>query len=309
MLYSISPFVQQVFNGISLGSVYALVAIGYSMVYGIIGMINFAHGEIYMIGAYVGLLTLTVLLSFSWKFYPIFMVIIMILVAIIVTGAYGFAVERIAYRPVRKSQRLIALISAIGTSIFLQNLIALAQGARDRAIPNIIIGSIQFNIIGDFKVIMSYSRLLIIATMVLLMIALSILTKYSRSGLASRACSEDIYMANLLGIDTNRIISLSFVVGAALAAVGGVLISLTTGKINPFIGFIAGMKAFTAAVLGGIGSLPGAMFGGLLLGLIETLSSAYISSQYKDIITFSLLILILSFRPTGLFGTPNIEKI
>ncbi len=308
MYYLIPPLLQQIFNGISLGAIYALIAIGYSMVYGIIGMINFAHGEVYMIGAYVGLLTLTVVSSIG-KINAIFLVFIMLLVSTLVTGIYGFTIERIAYRPLREGPRLVVLISAIGTSIFLQNLIALGQGARDRAIPNIITGAFQFNIGSDFEIVISYSRLMIIIITILLMLVLNIFIKHSRAGLASRACSQDIAMTNLLGIDTNRIVSLLFTIGAILAAIGGVLISLTTGRINPFIGFIAGIKAFTAAVLGGIGSLPGAMLGGILLGLIETLSSAYISSQYKDVITFSLLILVLLLRPTGFFGKPDIEKI
>ncbi|ANN66875.1 high-affinity branched-chain amino acid ABC transporter permease LivH [Bordetella bronchialis] len=299
---------QQFFNGLSLGAIYALIAIGYTMVYGIIGMINFAHGEIYMIGAYVGLVTLTAIGAQSGTPVPL-IVAAMLIVAMAVTGVYGFAVERVAYRPLRSSPRLVALISAIGMSIFLQNWVALGQGARDMAVPNIIFGAVSFKMGENFDVTVPYSRIMIIVVTVVLMIGLSLFIKYSRMGRASRACSQDMHMANLLGIDTNRVISFTFVLGAVLAAVGGVLIALTIGKLNPFIGFIVGIKAFTAAVLGGIGSIPGAMLGGALLGLVETFAAAYISSQYKDIIAFLLLVLILLFRPTGLLGKPEVEKV
>ncbi|PWF25369.1 high-affinity branched-chain amino acid ABC transporter permease LivH [Corticimicrobacter populi] len=304
----IPQFTQQLFNGLSLGAIYALIAIGYTMVYGIIGMINFAHGEIYMIGAYVGLVTLTALGTQGSLPIPV-LVAVMLLVAMAVTGIYGFAVERVAYRPVRGGPRLVALISAIGMSIFLQNWVALGQGARDVAVPAVITGAMRFSMGGDFEVTVPYSRIMIILVTVALMIALSLFIKFSRMGRASRACSQDMHMANLLGIDTNKVISFTFVLGAMLAAVGGVLIALTIGKLNPFIGFIAGIKAFTAAVLGGIGSIPGAMLGGVLLGLAETFAAAYISSQYKDIVAFSLLVLILLFRPTGLLGKPEVEKV
>lgn len=299
--------IQQVFNGLSLGAIYALIAIGYTMVYGIIGMINFAHGEIYMIGAYVGLVTLTAFGTSSGVPLP-FVIAAMLVIAMVVTGIYGYSVERIAYRPVRGGPRLVALISAIGMSIFLQNWVALGQGARDQAVPSLITGALQLHI-GEFDVTLPYSRMLIIVVTVALMAALTLFIKNSRMGRASRACSQDMKMASLLGIDTNRVISFTFVLGAMLAAVGGVLIAITIGKLNPFIGFIAGIKAFTAAVLGGIGSIPGAMLGGVLLGLAETFAAAYISSQYKDIVAFSLLVLILLFRPTGLLGKPEVEKV
>ena len=306
--FNLPLFLQQLFNGVSLGAIYAMIAIGYTMVYGIIGMINFAHGEIYMIGAYVGLVTLTAIGVQSGMPVP-FILAAMILVSVLVTGVYGFSVERLAYRPLRNSPRLVALISAIGMSIFLQNWMALGQGARDMAVPALISGSMQIPMGGDFDVTLPYSRIMIISVVVVLMLALSLYIKYSRMGRASRACSQDLRMANLLGIDTNRIISFTFVLGAMLAAVAGVLIAVTVGKLNPFIGFIAGIKAFTAAVLGGIGSIPGAMLGGVLLGVAETMAAAYISSQYKDIVAFSLLVLILLFRPTGLLGKPEVEKV
>jgi len=301
-------FIQQLFNGLSLGAIYALIAIGYTMVYGIIGMINFAHGDIYMIGAYVGLVTLTAIGTQSGVPAP-FLIAAMLMVAVAVTGVYGFTVERVAYRPVRNSPRLVALISAIGMSIFLQNWMALGQGARDMAVPALVTGAWRFHLGTDFDVTVPYSRLIIIVVTVVLMAALTFYIRHSRLGRASRACSQDMQMANLLGVDTNRIISFTFVLGAMLAAVGGVLIAVTVGKLNPFIGFIAGIKAFTAAVLGGIGSIPGAMLGGVLLGLAETMAAAYLSSQYKDIVAFCLLVLILLFRPTGLLGKPEVEKV
>ncbi|MCW5637437.1 MAG: high-affinity branched-chain amino acid ABC transporter permease LivH [Rubrivivax sp.] len=299
---------QQLFNGLSLGAIYALIAIGYTMVYGIIGMINFAHGEIYMIGGYVGLVTLSAIGVQSGL--PIWLVILlMLLVAVLVTGVYGFSVEQLAYKPLRGSPRLIPLISAIGMSIFLQNWVALGQGARDMAVPALLPGAFNFDVGGSFEVYVPYARVLVIVVTVVLMIALTLYIKNSRMGRASRACSQDMRMANLLGIDTNRVVSFTFVLGAMLAAVGGVLIALAVGKLNPFIGFIAGIKAFTAAVLGGIGSIPGAMLGGVILGVAETLAAAYTSSEYKDIVAFVLLVLILMVRPTGLLGKPEVEKV
>ena len=300
--------IQQLFNGLSLGAIYALIAIGYTMVYGIIGMINFAHGEIYMIGGYVGLVTLSGVGTQSGL--PIWMVIgLMLVVAVFITGLYGFAIEQVAYKPLRGSPRLVPLISAIGMSIFLQNWVALGQGARDMAVPALLPGALRFGDESGFEIFVPYARILIIVVTVVLMIALTLYIQHSRMGRASRACSQDMHMASLLGIDTNRVISFTFILGAMLAAVGGVLIALAVGKLNPFIGFIVGVKAFTAAVLGGIGSIPGAMLGGVLLGVAETFAAAYISSEYKDIVAFGLLVLILLFRPTGLLGKPEVEKV
>ena len=299
---------QQLFNGLSLGAIYALIAIGYTMVYGIIGMINFAHGEIYMIGAYTGLVTLAAL--GPQHGLPVYLVIaLMLVVAVFITGVYGFAVEQVAYKPLRSSTRLVALISAIGMSIFLQNWVALGQGARDMAVPSLLPGALRFGDESGFEIFVPYTRVLIIAVTVVLMVALTLYIKHSRMGRASRACAQDMHMAGLLGIDVNRVISFTFILGAVLAAVGGVLIALAVGKLNPFIGFIVGVKAFTAAVLGGIGSIPGAMLGGVLLGVAETFAAAYISSEYKDIVAFGLLVLILLFRPTGLLGKPEVEKV
>ncbi|WP_370678669.1 high-affinity branched-chain amino acid ABC transporter permease LivH [Comamonas sp. GB3 AK4-5] len=300
--------IQQLFNGLSLGAIYALIAIGYTMVYGIIGMINFAHGDIYMLGAYVGLVTLSAV--GTQGALPIWAIIaLMLVVAAVITGVYGFAVEQVAYKPLRNSPRLVALISAIGMSIFLQNWVALGQGARDMAVPALLPGAFNFHMGNSFEVFVPYARVLIIVVAVVLMLLLTLYIKHSRMGRASRACAQDMHMASMLGINTSRVISFTFVLGAILAAVGGVLIALAVGKLNPFIGFIAGIKAFTAAVLGGIGSIPGAMLGGVILGVAETFAAAYISSEYKDIVAFGLLVLILLFRPTGLLGKPEVEKV
>ena len=301
-------FAQQLVNGLTLGAIYALIAIGYSMVYGIIGMINFAHGEIYMIASYVGLVTLTAIGVQSGYPLPLLLGGALI-VSVLVTGLYGWTVERVAYRPLRGGPRLVPLISAIGMSIFLQNYVQIGQGARDMSVPVLISGALEFQMGSDFTVTVPYSRMVIVGVTLVLMVALTLFIARSRMGRACRACAEDMGMANLLGIDTNKVISFTFVLGAMLAAVGGVLIALTIGKLNPYIGFIAGIKAFTAAVLGGIGSIPGAMLGGVLLGLAETFAAGYLPSEYKDVVSFGLLVLILLFRPTGLLGKPDIEKV
>ncbi|RUQ33213.1 MAG: high-affinity branched-chain amino acid ABC transporter permease LivH [Candidatus Competibacteraceae bacterium] len=306
--FSPLEFVQQIINGLTLGSIYALIAIGYTMVYGIIGMINFAHGEIYMIGAYVGLLVITALGLFGMDSITAIL-LVTLAIGILVTSAYGWTVERLAYRPLRGSPRLVPLISAIGVSIFLQNYVQIGQGARDVSMQPLLSGGWQFGPANGFQVYLSYMQVLIAVVTVAFMAGLSLFIARSRMGRACRACSEDRGMANLLGIDTNRVIALTFVLGAALAAVAGILVSLYIGKINPTIGFIAGLKAFTAAVLGGIGSIPGAMLGGIVLGLAESFASAYLKTEYKDVVAFVLLILVLLVRPTGLLGRPDVEKV
>ena len=308
MLEATLYFLQQLLNGLTVGSTYALIAIGYTMVYGIIGMINFAHGEIYMIGMYVSFIAITGLMMMGITYLPI-VLLLALLFAMIISSSYGWAVERMAYRPLRGGNRLIPLISAIGMSIFLQNYIRIAQGSRDVAIPSLIDGGWTFGPESGFQASLSVMQLLIFVATLVSMVGLTLFISNSRLGRACRAVSEDLKMASLLGIDTNRIISLTFVIGAALAAVAGLLLGLYYGVTNPFIGFIAGLKAFTAAVLGGIGSIPGAMLGGLLLGVTEAMTAGYFSTEYKDVVSFGLLVLILLFKPTGLLGKPEVEKI
>jgi branched-chain amino acid transport system permease protein len=301
-------FLQQTINGITLGAVYGLIAIGYTMVYGIVGMINFAHGEIYMIGAFVAVIVFTLLGMMGVTWVPA-AVLIVLVTAMLFTAAYGWAVERIAYRPLRGSFRLAPLISAIGMSIFLQNYVQLLQGARVKSIQPIVTGAVPLIETGHFHVAITHIQILIIALTIALMIGFSLLITRTRFGRAQRACEQDQTMAALLGIDVDRTISLTFMIGAILAAVAGVMVTLYYGVVDFFIGFQAGLKAFAAAVLGGIGSLPGAMLGGFLIGLVEAYWSAYFSIEYKDIATFSILILVLIFRPTGLLGRPDVEKV
>jgi branched-chain amino acid transport system permease protein len=301
-------FLQQAINGITLGAIYGLVAIGYTMVYGIIGMINFAHGEIYMIGAFIAVIAFSLLALFGITYVPV-AVLIVLVVAILFTSVYGWTVERIAYRPLRGSFRLAPLISAIGMSIFLQNYVQIVQGARVKPLQPIVTGGVTVMQAGHFTVSLSYIQIVIIVTTVVLMTGFSLLIARTALGRAQRACEQDLTMAGLLGIDVDRTISLTFVLGAGLAAVAGVMVTLYYGVVDFYIGFQAGLKAFAAAVLGGIGSLPGAMLGGLLIGLVEAFWSAYFTIEYKDLATFSILILVLIFRPTGLLGRPEVEKV
>jgi branched-chain amino acid transport system permease protein len=300
-------FSQQLINGLTLGAMYGLIAIGYSMVYGIIGMINFAHGEIYMIGAFLSIISFTLLGILGITWVPLALVVVL-LIAMACTSAYGWTVERLAYRPLRGSFRLAPLISAIGMSIFLQNYVQLLQGANVKPLPPVITGGLIFNT-GGFPIRIGYIQITIILLTVILMIAFSYLIGRTALGRAQRACQQDLVMAGLCGVNVDRTISLTFVMGAALAAVAGVMATLYYGVIDFFIGFLAGIKAFTAAVLGGIGSIPGAMLGGLLLGMVEAFWSGYFSIEYKDVAAFSLLVLVLIFLPTGLLGKPEIEKV
>jgi branched-chain amino acid transport system permease protein len=301
-------FLQQFINGLTLGSIYALVAIGYTMVYGIIGMINFAHGDIFMVGAFLALITFLGLLAIGVTAVPLALFIVLI-VAMLLTALYGWAVEQIAYRPLRGSFRLAPLISAIGMSIFLQNYVQIAQGARTKPLPPLISGAHILMDHGNFVVQLTNVQIIIIVTTTLLMLVFSWLVSATRLGRDMRACEQDLKMASLVGVNTDRTISLTFVIGAALAAVAGIMYLLYYGVIDFYIGFVAGVKAFTAAVLGGIGSLPGAMLGGLMIGLIETFWSAYFSTEYKDVAAFSILILVLIFMPTGILGRPEVEKV
>ena len=301
-------FLQQLINGLTLGMIYGLIAIGYTMVYGIIGMINFAHGEIFMIGAFIAFITFTVLGLVGIGWVPL--ALLMVLVAtMLLTSVYGWALERAAYRPLRHSPRLAALITAIGMSIFLQNYVQLLQGARVKPLQPVITGGVRFFEGGEFPVNLSFLQILIILVTVGLMAGFTAVINRTALGRAQRACQQDLGMAALIGIDVDRTIARTFVLGAGLASVAGLMFLLNYGVIDFYIGFNAGIKAFTAAVLGGIGSVPGAMLGGLLIGLIEAFWSAYFSVQYKDVAAFAILILVLIFRPTGLLGRPDVEKV
>ncbi|MDO5087026.1 MAG: high-affinity branched-chain amino acid ABC transporter permease LivH [Comamonadaceae bacterium] len=304
---ALQHYLQQLVNGLTVGSTYALIAIGYTMVYGIIGMINFAHGEVYMIGSYIAFIAIAALMAAGVD-STVLLMVAAFAAAIVITSAYGYSIERVAYRPLRGGNRLIPLISAIGMSIFLQNMVLLSQDSREKAIPQLVTG---FAVGGDggSGVMISWMQVIIFATTLVVMAGLTWFIARSRMGRACRACAEDLRMARLLGIETDTVIAMTFVIGGALAAVAAVLLGMQYGVINPSIGFLAGIKAFTAAVLGGIGSIPGAMLGGLLLGVAEAFGADLVGDQYKDVVAFSLLVLVLLFRPTGILGRPEVEKV
>ena len=292
------------FSGLTRGSIYALIALGYTMVYGIIGLINFAHGEIYMIGAFTAFIVATVLSIYGAPLLAIF--VLTALAATVWAAAYGFTVERLAYRPLRNAPRLSPLISAIGMSIFLQNYVLLAQTSDFLSFPELIP---EFAFLEPVAYVIGSTDLVILVTTAVAMVFLTWLIKFTRLGKAMRATAQDKTMAMLVGININKVISATFVIGSALAALGGLLIASHVGQINFFIGFIAGIKAFTAAVLGGIGSIPGAVLGSFILGLTEAFATGYVSSDYEDVFAFSLLVLILIFRPAGILGKATIEKV
>ena len=282
-------FVQQLIIGITLGSIYGLIAIGYTMVYGIIGMINFAHGDVFMVGGFIALTAFLALMAIGVTAVPLALFLVL-LIAMALTALYGWTVERFAYRPLRHSFRLAPLISAIGMSIILQNYVQIVQGARVKPLPPLVTGGHTLMHSEAFDVQLSNIQIIVVVTTFVLMAGFSWLVAKTRLGRDMRACEQDLKMASLLGVNIDRTISLTFVIGAALASV-------------------AGIKAFTAAVLGGIGSLPGAVLGGLAIGLIETFWSAYFSIEYKDVAAFSILIVALIFLPTGILGRPEIEKV
>ena len=289
-----------------MGGVYALIALGYTMVYGILELINFAHGEIYMLGAYLGIIFFGFFTAAGLTSYSLTLSFILtIALSVLFCSAYGFTVERIAYRPLRNAPRLSPLISAIGVSIFLQNYVMLTQGATDKVFPDLL-GSAGLELFGAR---ITYLQVVIIGVSFLLMFALHLYVTKTRMGKAMRAVAQDKVMASLLGINVDSVISATFVIGSGLAAVAGIMVAMYYGLVNYFIGYIAGIKAFTAAVLGGIGSIPGAMFGGIFLGLVESLGASYISSEYKDAYAFAVLIVILLIKPSGIFGKSTEEKV
>ncbi len=297
-------FLELFLGGLTRGSIYALIALGYTMVYGIIQLINFAHGEIYMIGAMTALIVASVLGLWGWNSAVI--AILAFVFAIVYSCAYGYTVEKIAYKPLRTSPRLSALISAIGMSLFLQNYVMLAQTSEympfDSLIPD-------FKFWEPFSHIITSVEMTIIVTTVIVMILLGILIKFTKIGKAMRAAAQDQIMASLVGINVNRVISTTFVVGSATAAIGGVLIACHVGQINFYIGFLAGLKAFIAAVLGGIGSIPGAVLGSMVLGISESIFTGYFWSEYEDVFAFTILVIILIFRPSGILGRDETSKV
>jgi len=297
-------FLELFVGGLTRGSIYALIALGYTMVYGIIELINFAHGEIYMIGAFTALIVASVLAMSGMSGLSV--LILASVVAVIYSAAYGFTVEKIAYKPLRQAPRLSPLISAIGMSIFLQNYVLIAQTSEYLPFPNLLP---ELPFMEPLAGLMGSTEFIIIATTAVIMVILTVLIKFTKMGKAMRATAQDRNMAMLVGVNVNRVISNTFIIGSALAAVGGVLIASHIGRINFYIGFLAGIKAFTAAVLGGIGSIPGAVLGALVLGCTESFGTGYISSDYEDFFAFVLLIIILIVKPSGLLGQKTTQKV
>jgi branched-chain amino acid transport system permease protein len=301
-------FVQQLINGITLGSIYGLIAIGYTMVFGIIGMVNFAHGDVFMVSSFIGLVAFLLLTTWIGIGSVALALVIVLIVAMIMTSLVNWAIERVAYRPLRGSFRLAPLISAIGMSIFLSNFVQVAQGPRNKSIPPMFTDIIVV-MKGNYDVTVSYKQIAIWAVTAILLLAFWLLVSKTALGRAQRACEQDQKMAALLGVDVDRTISITFVIAAALAAVAGTLYLTIYGVVRFDDGFVPGVKAFTAAVLGGIGSLPGAVLGGLLIGIIETLWAEYVSSAYKDVAAFSILAIVMIFLPQGILGRPDVEKV
>jgi branched-chain amino acid transport system permease protein len=297
-------FLELFLGGLTRGSIYALIALGYTMVYGIIELINFAHGEIYMIGAFTALIVISVLTMLGWNQLAI--LAIATVAAIVWSSAYGFTAEKVAYKPLRGAPRLSPLISAIGVSLFLQNYVLLAQTSDFLPFTNLIP---EFKFLEPLGGIVRSTEIVIYAVTAVVLVFLTVLIKFTRLGKAMRATAQDRDMAMLVGVNVDRVISFTFIVGSATAALGGVLIASHIGQINFYIGFIAGIKAFVAAVLGGIGSMPGAVLGSLVLGWTESFFTGYISSDYEDVFAFLFLVLILIFRPSGILGRTNTDKV
>jgi len=302
-------FLQQLINGVTLGAIYGLIAIGYTMVFGIIGMVNFAHGDVFMLSAFIALIIFLAVTQILGITSLAAAFVIVLVCAMALTALWSWAIERVAYRPLRGSFRLAPLISAIGMSIFLSNLVQVLQGPRNKPLPPMIPGNIVLMGEGSTTVVLAYKQIIIMVVTAVLLTVFWWLVQKTPLGRAQRACEQDRKMAALLGIDVDKTISITFVIGAALAAVAGVMYLMYYGVVNFNDGFVPGVKAFTAAVLGGIGSLPGAVLGGLLIGLIETMWSAYFTIDYKDVAAFSILAITLIFLPTGILGRPEVEKV
>ena len=297
-------FVQQLVNGLTLGSIYGMIAIGYTMVYGIIGMINFAHGDIFMLGGFAALIVFLLLTSFIAGVPVVLALLLMMIVAMLAASLWNWTIERVAYRPLRGSFRLAPLITAIGMSIVLSNFIQVTQGPRNKPIPPLV-----SSVYDVFGIAISLKQIIIIIITAILLSVFWYIVNKTPLGRAQRATEQDRKMAALLGVDVDRTISVTFIMGAALAAVAGTMYLMYYGVVVFTDGFVPGVKAFTAAVLGGIGSPPGAVLGGLLIGLIESLWSAYFTIDYKDVATFSILAIVLIFKPSGILGRPEVEKV
>ncbi|MGH3104015.1 MAG: branched-chain amino acid ABC transporter permease [Gaiellaceae bacterium] len=302
-------FLQLTVNGLTLGSVYALIALGYSMVYGILKLLNFAHGEVFMIGAFIGWGVLSALGGPLDPRVAVWLLItIMVAAAMLGCGVLGVVLERFAYRPLRNAPRIAPLISALGASFFLQNTVLLLYGANFKTYDT-------FSLVDPFRgvqlgtVYIWIIRIVVVAAAIAMMLGLFTLVRWSRLGKAMRATAYDREAASMMGIDVDRVIVVTFFIGSALAGAAGVLVGLVFGQINHFMGFNYGLKGFTAAVIGGIGSIPGAMFGGLFIGLAEAYSAGYISTVFQDLIVFSILVVVMLLRPSGLFGRAAIQKV
>jgi branched-chain amino acid transport system permease protein len=302
-------FIQQLINGVTLGSIYGLIAIGYTMVFGIIGMVNFAHGDVFMVSSFIALVFFLLLTAWLGVGSVALALVAVLIVAMILTSLVNWTIERVAYRPLRGSFRLAPLISAIGMSIFLSNFVQVAQGPRNKSIPPMFNEVIALTSGGGYDVTVSYKQIAIWLVTAVLLAAFWFLVSKTALGRAQRACEQDQKMAALVGIDVDRTTSITFVIAAALAAVAGTLYLVFYGVVRFDDGFVPGVKAFTAAVLGGIGSLPGAVLGGLLIGMIETLWAEYVSSDYKDVAAFSILAVTMIFLPQGILGRPDVEKV
>ncbi len=301
-----SVFLQQIVNGLTIGMIYALIALGYTMVYGIAQLINFAHGDVFMVGAYLGLFAYTTLLPLvAITRTSSAGITLVFLSAMVLSALVGFLIERFAYRPLRHAPRLAPLITAIGISFLLQNMVMLIFGPTDKSFPVLF----EIKKFTWCHVTVTNLQILIAVSSVLLMAALHFFVSSTRTGKAMRALADDSVAANLVGINTSRIISITFVIGSALAGAGGVMFALYYNTLNFHDGYLAGLKAFTAAVLGGIGNIPGAMLGGLLIGILEGLGAGYLSSEWKNVFAFFVLILILLFRPQGLLGSRVVKKV
>jgi branched-chain amino acid transport system permease protein len=302
-------FLQQLINGLTLGSIYGLIAIGYTMVFGIIGMVNFAHGDLFMLSAFIALIIFLILTKILGVTSLALAFVIVLICGMTLTSLWNWTIERLAYRPLRGSFRLAPLISAIGMSIFLSNFVQVVQGPRNKPVPPMFNDVVHLTPGGAYDVTLQYKQIVIMVVTIVLLIGFWYLVQHTSLGRAQRACEQDRKMASLLGVDVDRTISITFVIGAALAAVAGVLYMMYYGVVNFADGFLPGVKAFTAAVLGGVGSLPGAVLGGLLIGLIEVMWSSYFSTDYKDVAAFSILAITLIFMPSGILGRPEIEKV